>query len=488
MTISLRSYQKTMVLETYAHISAGQRRILLVAVMSAGKTITGGWMLRDAANRGKRSVFLVDLKSLLDQTADEFRSLGIHCTILQGNRLFDQSAPVIVASRDTITARLKQGYILDDILGPIDLLMADEAHDTSFSTVYQKLVDHYPDVLRIGLTATPWRRSRKQWLGQKYDALVVGPQPPEIIRLGGAVPCRGFSIGGVLDLETLKVSGGDYSDSSISQQACQLEALNHVYREWKRLASDRSTLMIGSTVAQAQMTMEKFQAEGVPTEIIIGSTTKEQRDEIFNRIKTGETQVITSVGCLTKGFSLKPLSAILFVRATKSKALFHQCCGRACRPFVGKDDYLLLDFGGNLKRHGNPMAHQDYDISEKPQREIEPMLKTCPECFAEISQFAAICPSCGYVFNEAVDDDDEQEELVLNQLSEHFDRFTKKKVKALRDGRKQAWKSWSNPDQPINKFVSTYGHTPPDEWLLYASLGKRSSQKRKQRYIDYLEH
>lgn len=488
--IQLRDYQEAMRAEVYAHIRAGQQRILGVVIMGSGKTYLSAAMIQDCVSRGHRALFLVKLNVLIDQTLDSLQDFGIKATALQGDRPVDPSAPVIVASLQTIAARLRRGASLDQLFGRPRLIVGDEAHILSFDKTYLSIeaygLDHGATML--GLTATPWRRSRKEWLGMRFDALVTGPQPPEIIRRGKALPCRGFTIGGVLDVENLRVKAGEFVDSDISSQATAPEALEHVVAEWKRLAGDRPSMMVGATVAQAEATAAAFNDAGVVAEVIVGSTTGDERKAIFERVKTGQTKMICSVGCLTAGFDMPCLSAILYVRATKSKALFHQTAGRGSRPFPGKDDYMLLDFGGNLRRHGNPMAHQDYDISEPKPIELVMMTKTCFNCEAEVSVFARFCPECGAEFCGDGDDDEQLELTELGKLSEYGDKVTKEKYGFIRRQRHQAFKAGLSPDLPLNKFFDVWGHNPPAEWMEGACLRhNKPSQKRKLSYLEYLE-
>ena len=486
--IELRPYQQRMVAETYQHLKQGRNRVLLTVIMGAGKTITSAWMMRDAVSRGHQCVFLVSLNVLLEQTAATLRSLGVSVTILQGDRPVDPTASVIAASCQTLQARRRRGKAWESLLGTAPrLIFADEAHNTAFLAVYEAIEQHYlpQGTSFIGLTATPWRLSRKEWLGQRFDVLVEGQQPPDIIKMGGAVPCRGYSLAGALDLETLRVRAGEYIDSEIASQATRPEALEHVVREWQRVCSGRPTLMVGATVRQAQATLTEFVAQGIAAELIVGDTPQAERLAIFDRVTRGETRIICSVGCLNAGFNQPCISAVLYVRATKSKALFHQTAGRGSRPHAGKGDYLLLDFGGNLKRHGNPMGWQVYDIGPKEQIDTDVSTKTCEDCGAEVNVFARVCPECGAEFGG--DRVEEEQDLVLAELNEYVDRFTKEKIKNLRQWRAAAFEAGRSPDEPIDRFVAAYGHTPPAEWLLYAALRRRnSSQKRKVEFLTWL--
>lgn len=487
--ITLRDYQKNMVALVYAAIRSGYNRLLMVVIMGAGKTITSAWMIRDAVTKGHRCVFLVPLNVLLEQTAESLRDLGVPCTILQGSRRLDPSAPVVVASAQTINSRVARGggAALDRLLGNPKLIVVDEAHNTAFSAAYDAISSHYPSALVVGLTATPWRLSPKEWLGQKFDKLIEGPQAPDIVAMGSAVPCRGFTLTGAIDLETLHTRNGDYIDSEISSQACKPEALEHVYQEWRRLCSDRPTLMIGATVQQAKITQAVFTGHGVAAALIVGDTPQAERMAIFEQVKAGEVQVICSVGCLTAGFNLPIISAVLYVRATKSKALFFQTAGRGSRPWPAKADYILLDFGGNLRRFGNPMGYQDYGISEPVFIPFDPPTKTCPGCGAEVSNFAQVCPNCGWEFlGDALGLEDDRDP-VLQSLNEYVDRFTREKITRLRAWRKDAFLQGLPPDDATDRFTHAYGHHPPAEWLAHAALGRRVSNRRKLAFFNYLQ-
>ncbi|MBT9312564.1 DEAD/DEAH box helicase [Leptothoe kymatousa] len=488
MEIKLRRYQETMVVKLYRAINQGQRRLLWIALMGLGKTILASWVMRDAVSRGRTCVFLVPYTVLIDQTIETLQLLGVECSALQGSRKCDRNAPVIVASMQTITARLGK-YSLDEILGHRDLIFVDEAHETAFHNKYPHLEEWVLSRggYTVGMTATPWRLSSKQWLGQRFDIAIEGPQPPEAVKLGAVVPCRPFRIGGVFDLETLRVkSTGDYSEGDMSAQATRPEALRHVVREWRRLARDRATIMVGSTIEQAKATQDVFKTAGVATALIIGDTPIPERKRIFKQVEAGEVQIICSVGCLTAGFNLPVISCVLYVRATKSKSLFYQTAGRACRPAPEKTDFILLDFGGNVGRYGNPMAAQNYSIQGELIEQAPPS-KTCPDCDAEVLVFAQMCPECGHMFSDG-EELPEEPDTELGRLTEYVDKLTKQQIADLRRWRKEAWKAGTSPDLPIESFSHVYGFIPPAEWMQHACLGKRVSTRRKLKFVEYLEN
>jgi DNA repair protein RadD len=87
---------------------------------------------------------------------------------------------------------------------------------------------------------------------------------------------------------------------------------------------------------------------------------------------------------------------IALLRPTKSAGLYVQMVGRGTRLAAGKDNCLVLDFAGNVRRHGpidlvRPKRPGDGGGGEAPT-------KLCPECDSIIALAAAECPDCGYVF------------------------------------------------------------------------------------------
>ena len=58
------------------------------------------------------------------------------------------------------------------------------------------------------------------------------------------------------------------------------------------------------------------------------------------------------MGVLTTGFNAPAVDLIAMLRPTKSTGLYVQMAGRGTRLAPGKDNCLVLDFAGNVARHG----------------------------------------------------------------------------------------------------------------------------------------
>jgi len=78
-----------------------------------------------------------------------------------------------------------------------------------------------------------------------------------------------------------------------------------------------------------------------------------------------------------------------------SPGLYYQMVGRGFRLHPGKADCLVLDFGGNVLRHGPVDAIR---IAEPGKTNGEAPAKECPDCHALIHAAYATCPECGHEF------------------------------------------------------------------------------------------
>ena len=523
-------FQSKMISEVYEHIKSNIRRILIVATTGSGKTALSAFIFRDATIRARkpiRCVFLVDLNCLVGQAVKEFEGLGIECATLQGSRSRSKRAQkeisersVIVASIQTLASWMKT-RTLEEILGNVGLFVFDECHQTSFSKVAIALQESYTiGTVFLGLTATPKTESRKRYLGKHFDVKVIAPPNTELIRLGRIVPGRNFTPSGVIDAEKLHIDKktGDFNESEMAGQLQSKAALRTVVKKWKEQGEGRATAAYCPRVDTAKELAATFIEEGVTAEWRDGGTPIgrdgkaeheagiKTRSAIDYRLTIGLTKVVCSVGTDCKGWNLKSLGCVLMVRATRIWSLFCQIVGRGSRTCDWvywandgqggkKENYILIDFGGNLDRFGvSPNAigqdpESDYDISENVRKftESEPMTKKCPNCDALVSIRVRVCTECGAEFPvEEVEEKVEQGEFDI-ELSEWFDEHAIGQVGYLRERLRSRYRLNQHPDTAVREFKSQYGFIPPRDWHYCAVFGVNPKKLDRANYYEYLK-
>lgn len=96
------------------------------------------------------------------------------------------------------------------------------------------------------------------------------------------------------------------------------------------------------------------------------------------------------------GFDAPNTDVLVMARPTDSVVLYIQSAGRGMRPKEHVSDCLLLDFAGNVRRHG-PIT----DVippKRKGDKKGEAPVKLCEQCNELVHLSAKVCPACGWVF------------------------------------------------------------------------------------------
>ena len=68
------------------------------------------------------------------------------------------------------------------------LAIFDESHHSAAKT-WKRIIESWPGPV-LGLTATPWRLSKREGFDKFFDELVIGPSVNDLIKLKYLVPCR----------------------------------------------------------------------------------------------------------------------------------------------------------------------------------------------------------------------------------------------------------------------------------------------------------
>ena len=139
--------------------------------------------------------------------------------------------------------------------------------------------------------------------------------------------------------------------------------------------------------------------KAIIAECVTGKTPKPERERILADFKAGKIKALTSQGVLTTGFDAPLIDLIVLLRATKSPGLYVQILGRGLRisPETDKKDCLVLDYGGNIARHG-PIDQITVGRIQAGEGTGKAPIKECPECFELILAGLRVCPACQYEF------------------------------------------------------------------------------------------
>lgn len=399
----LRDYQQRAIDQLYAWFAAGNSgNPCMVLPTGAGKSHIIAALVKDALQNWPetRVLMLTHVKELLEQNAEKMRQhwpnapMGIYSASLRRRCLTE---PITFAGIQSVAKRGKE-------IGHIDLILVDEAHSINHATTggYRHLIGELaainPQLRVIGLTATPYRLGHGM-IHEGDDVLFSDLIEPisieELVHRGYLSKLRSKITTLQINVDGVKKSGGEFIASQLEAAVDTYDNNSRAVREVVQRASDRKKWIIFCAgVGHAEHVRDLFRQHGVTCESVTGETPKSERERILQDFKAGRVRALTNVNVLSTGFDAPDIDCLVFLRPTLSPGLYVQMAGRGLRVAEGKDDCLVLDFAGNVARHGPITAVEPPRKGRKG--EGEPRTKNCPECGEVVSLNARQCQSCDH--------------------------------------------------------------------------------------------
>lgn len=390
MILTLRPYQQQAVHDLRLAFRAGARAPLLVLATGGGKTIVMADILRGVAARGRSAMVLVHRRELIAQASNKLHLAGVpHGIIAAG--VIAADAPIQVASVQTLARRLHR------ITAQPDLIVIDEAHHAIAGT-WGKALTHWPDALRLGVTATPVRQDGRG-LGMVFDQLVLGPSTAELISGGFLCPVRIYAPPAVADLRGLRSRAGDYAIDQAADAMDRPTVTGDAIAHYQRFAGAQRAIAFCCNVNHAEHVCAAFNHAGIRAATLLGSTDPVRRDATVAQFANCELQILVTVDVVSEGFDIPAAGCAILLRPTQSLGLYLQQVGRVLRPAPGKAAAIVLDHVGNVHRHGFPDDPRHWSLDDRLKRgrgngPAAPTVRTCEQCYAAFKP-QLLCPVCG---------------------------------------------------------------------------------------------
>ena len=411
--MQLRAYQQEAVDAVYRHLRERDDNPVMVIPTGGGKTPVMATICDDAITRwGGRVLVLAHVKELLEQTRDHLSAMAPHLQIgvySAGLKRRDTGHAVIVAGIQSVYRRAAE-------LDRFDIVLIDEAHmipPEGEGMYRQFLADAHlvnPYLRTIGLTATPFRMTSGYICKPDHflNAICYEIGVKELIRDGYLCPLKTRAGIARADMSGLHVRGGEYIANEVEDLMDDDELVRAACAELVGQTKDRkSVLIFASGIKHGRHIKAIIENDhGVECGFVCGLTPANERDHLLARFRgngqaglfgeSGPLQYLCNVNVLTTGFDAPNIDCVAMLRPTLSPGLYYQMVGRGFRMHPGKDDCLVLDFGGNVLRHGPVDQIRIQEPDSKGSGEAP--AKECPECHAVVAAGYATCPECGYEF------------------------------------------------------------------------------------------
>lgn len=396
-----RWYQSQANAAVWSYMAEKSGNPVVVLPTGAGKSLLIALLIQQALEFGGRVVVLAHRKELLQQNADEIRGLipgvdvGIYSAGLNSKQIHNS---VVVAGIQSV-------YRKAEDLGRRHLILVDEAH--LISDLEESMYGQFLNAMKaneglriVGLTATPFRTGAGPICGPEriFQRVVFEAKTAQLIAEGFLCPITNKLVESEVDTDKIGLRGGEFVESEMQAAFDVDEKVQAACKEILEKTKDRhSILVFASGIHHAEQIAELLPGSAVVT----GDTLPIERAETLRRFVASELRFLVNVDVLTTGFNARCVDAIAILRATMSPGLFCQMVGRGLRLHESKTNCLLLDFGGNIARHGS-IDDENFGRSQGSGRAGVAAQngrgKQCPSCLLDVSAIAAVCPECNFIF------------------------------------------------------------------------------------------
>lgn len=402
----LRDYQEKYIAELRNSFVKGNRKVVLCAPTGAGKTIMFSYMTRNSFTKGNKVLILTDRKELFSQSDSVLCKLGMNPQLIKPNEKVDLNESLFVGMIQTIMRRID---IMKDWINSLDLIIIDEAHKSIFDNLFEHVNEK---TYVIGATATPFREGKQRALSKFYTDIIQVIDTPELINKGNL--SKPISYGVKIDLKGVKTKGGDYDEKSLADKYSEIKLFHGVYDNYTRICNGKKAIVFCPNIESSKELVQSFVDKGLPAMHV--DCYMSDRDEVIDWFENTPGAILSNYGILTTGFDCPTIEVVILYRATKSLPLFLQMVGRGSRVTSSKSDFIILDFGNNIRQHNYWEEPRSWTLSKKEKKEGAAPIKEC-KCGYLLYASIMECPECGHIFEKSTEEKEKDIIVELQELS-----------------------------------------------------------------------
>ena len=454
--MKLRPYQQDCI-NTIVNRCYTEDNVLIQGATGVGKTIIFSALLEQvsSAHHFVRAIVLVPKIVLIEQTVEKLSNFinPLLIGVFNAKRK-DIDTPYIVASWQSLK-NLKD-------MPHCNMLIADEVHRFSKSQrdIHDRLKVVNPKIKLIGFTATPWTATKLIYGRDGLFANIHWKRTIKQMTPKYLVPIITGGSNDAPDLSNVRVTAGDYNEKDIDE-LMKAKVDSQVADAIKKTKDRKKVIFMCVTIEHAQMVHERIKGSG-----IIHSKTKD-RAKVLDAFMYGDVKHIVSVLVLSEGFDSPCADTLVLMRPTRSTVLYVQGVGRIMRPFKGKENGLLLDYGRVVENLGYV---EDINGPYQKSKDKVPPIKLCSICENHCPMNSTTCPTCGHMFMVMCPDC-----LTMIPYGEKCECYEQKQRDMLKNLTSTSWCAKPKELEPtwleVHEFNVEYLQSKNGNWFFKLSFG-----------------
>lgn len=341
---------------------------VIVLPTGAGKSIVIFMLIERIVSVNKRVLMLTHRKALVEQNHAEIGKFGsnIDVGVCMGSvKRYEINNKATCASISTY-------FKYADKTKPYDYLLIDEAHrvgeekDSRYQTVIKTELEKNPNLRIIGLTATAF--NQKGYLTDIgiFDHVIYEKTYIDLVKEGYLSQLITPNFIDFKEDEPVFIGKNENEEDFIVKAPLLVERTIQLGKEHDR----KKWLVFAPIIQQAEMVCELFKNQGIITDVI---HSKMNSSMMINDFKhNNNLQCLVNVQMFVEGVNVPNIDMIVFMTRINSLNKYRQSLGRGTRVADGKENCLVVDWGGNISKHGQM---DDIIIKKGTGNGIEPTEK-----------------------------------------------------------------------------------------------------------------
>lgn len=332
----------------------------------AGKTLTTACLSKLCEPYG-RTVVIVPSKSLVEQTEEDYRNLGLDVGVFYGDRK-EWGRTHTISTWQSLAALMKRGYVEDEgptimeLIEGVVCVMVDEVHSAKAEKLKELLTGPMANIpLRWGLTGTvPKEEFEYLSLFASLGPVVGEIRASDLQDKGVLASCHVQ----ILQLRDDHVEYKSYPEET-SYLTSDKTRLDWIAAYCDALADSGNTLILVNSIETG-----KYLTDRIPgASFVYGNTKSKDRQREYKEVQGASNKVIIATyGVAAVGINIPRIFNLVLFEAGKSFTRVIQSVGRGIRKAQDKDSVNIIDLCSTAKFSARHLGKRKvfYEEAEYP--------------------------------------------------------------------------------------------------------------------------
>ena len=312
----------------------------------AGKTITTATLSHCCEKYG-RSVIIVPNKSLVEQTEEDFRNVGLDVGVYYGDRKELGKTHTICTwqSINVLDKKSKdddEALTLAEFFHNVVAVIVDEVHQAKAEVLKNILTRDLANCpIRWGLTGTvPKEKFEFQSILASIGPVINRISAHELQQKDVLAQCH------VNILQTIEIKEFRSYPEELKYLTTDPERIDWVAKQIQTIADTGNTLVLIDRIETGNMLMERL----AEADFVSGKVKSTDRKEAYDEIKTSSNKIIVATyGVAAVGINIPRIFNLVLMEPGKSFVRVIQSIGRGIRKAEDKDFVQIWDMTGGTK-------------------------------------------------------------------------------------------------------------------------------------------